>query len=97
MKFGFTLVTLYRLREENEYVPPVMDGVLSQPETVHVQVAYTSLQLLGELNEWLASHPTLLPQVLTFLIKKLQGNRDLATVAAKVSNLFYIKVTQVMK
>ncbi|KAB7503111.1 Transportin-3 [Armadillidium nasatum] len=71
------------LPEENEYVPPVMDGVLSQPETVHVQVAYTSLQLLGELNEWLASHPTLLPQVLTFLIKKLQGNRDLATVAAK--------------
>ncbi|MCL4123759.1 UNVERIFIED_CONTAM: hypothetical protein GTU68_064559 [Idotea baltica] len=71
------------LPEEKEYVPPVMEGVLSQPETVHIQVAFTSLQLMGELNEWLACHPTILPQVLTFLTKKLQGNPDLATVAAK--------------
>lgn len=71
--------------EDKECVPPVMEGILSQSDNVHVQVAYTSLQLLGELNEWLAFHPNLLPEVLTFLTKKLQGSPDLSTMAARVS------------
>ncbi|XP_071517144.1 transportin-3 [Panulirus ornatus] len=68
--------------EENEVVPPILEGVLSQPDDVHIQVAFTSVQLLAELNEWIACHPNLLPHVLQFLTKRLH-NKHLATVAAK--------------
>ncbi|KAK3863762.1 hypothetical protein Pcinc_030497 [Petrolisthes cinctipes] len=68
--------------EEDEVVPPILEGVLNQPDTVHLQVAFTSVQLLGELNEWVACHPAFLPHVLQFLTKRLH-NKNLATVAAK--------------
>ncbi|KAK7058745.1 hypothetical protein SK128_012246 [Halocaridina rubra] len=68
--------------EENEVVPPILEGVLSQPDEVHLQVAFTSVQLLAELNEWIACHPNLLPLVLQFLTKRLH-NKHLATVSAK--------------
>ncbi|KAG7176748.1 Transportin-3-like 1 [Homarus americanus] len=68
--------------EESEVVPPILEGVLSQPDDVHLQVAFTSVQLLAELNEWIACHPNLLPLVLQFLTKRLP-NKHLATVAAK--------------
>ncbi|XP_069937920.1 transportin-3-like [Cherax quadricarinatus] len=71
--------------EENEVVPPILEGLLSQPDDIHLQVAFTSVQLLAELNEWIACHPNLLPLVLQFLTKRLH-NKHLATVAAK-SNL----------
>lgn len=70
-------------REEDEVVPPILEGVLNQPDGVHLQVAFTSVQLLGELNEWVACHPAFLPHVLQFLTKRLH-NKHLATVAAKV-------------
>ncbi|KAK8723733.1 hypothetical protein OTU49_011517 [Cherax quadricarinatus] len=68
--------------EENEVVPPILEGLLSQPDDIHLQVAFTSVQLLAELNEWIACHPNLLPLVLQFLTKRLH-NKHLATVAAK--------------
>ncbi|XP_068215164.1 transportin-3 isoform X2 [Palaemon carinicauda] len=68
--------------EENEVVPPILEAVLNQPEEVHLQVAFTSVQLLAELNEWVACHPNLLPLVLQFLTKRLH-NKHLATVSAK--------------
>ncbi|XP_076063895.1 transportin 3 isoform X2 [Oratosquilla oratoria] len=68
--------------EENEVVPPILEGLLSQPDTLHPQVAFTSIQLISELNEWIACHPTLLPAVLQFLTKRLH-NKQLATIAAK--------------
>lgn len=70
-------------REENEVVPPILEAVLKQPDEVHMQVAFTSVQLLAELNEWIACHPDVLPLVLQFLTKRLH-NKHLATVAAKV-------------
>lgn len=70
-------------------VPPILEGVLSQPDDVHVQVAFTSVQLLAELNEWIACHPNLLPHVLQFLTKRLH-NKHLATVAAKVGSVSYV-------
>ncbi|XP_042872590.1 transportin-3-like isoform X2 [Penaeus japonicus] len=69
-------------REENEVVPPILEAVLKQPDEVHMQVAFTSVQLLAELNEWIACHPDVLPLVLQFLTKRLH-NKHLATVAAK--------------
>ncbi|XP_064103483.1 transportin-3-like isoform X1 [Macrobrachium nipponense] len=69
-------------REENEVVPPILEAVLNQPDEVHLQVAFTSVQLLAELNEWVACHPNLLPLVLQFLTKRLH-NKHLATVSAK--------------
>ena len=71
-------------------VPPILDGVLNQGENVHIQVAYSSLLFLGELNEWFSQHEAYLPTVLTFIIHRL-GKPDLATVAAKV--LFPINFT----
>ncbi|CAL4145327.1 unnamed protein product, partial [Meganyctiphanes norvegica] len=68
--------------EENEIVPPILEAVLNQPEGIHVQVALTSIQLLSELNEWVACHPDIIPLVLQFLTRKLT-NKHLATVAAK--------------
>lgn len=76
-------INLYLYREEDEVVPPILEGVLNQPDAVHLQVAFTSVQLLGELNEWVACHPAFLPHVLQFLTKRLH-NKHLATVAAKV-------------
>ncbi|XP_069157957.1 transportin-3 isoform X1 [Procambarus clarkii] len=69
-------------REESEVVPPILEGLLGQPDDIHLQVAFTSVQLLAELNEWIACHPSLLPLVLQFLTKRLH-NKHLATVAAK--------------
>lgn len=71
-----------KMSEENEIVPPILEAVLNQPEGIHVQVALTSIQLLCELNEWVACHPDILPLVLQFLTRKLT-NKHLATVAAK--------------
>lgn len=68
--------------EENEVVPPILEGVLNQPEDVHLQVAFTSVQLMAELNEWIACHPNFLPHVLQFLTQRLH-NKHLATVSAK--------------
>ncbi|XP_069157959.1 transportin-3 isoform X2 [Procambarus clarkii] len=68
--------------EESEVVPPILEGLLGQPDDIHLQVAFTSVQLLAELNEWIACHPSLLPLVLQFLTKRLH-NKHLATVAAK--------------
>ena len=47
-------------REENEVVPQVVQAVLSIPATAHIAVRYTTLQLLGELCEWMDSHPTVI-------------------------------------
>lgn len=74
---------LLTFREENVVVPPILQGVLNLSEDVHLQVAFTSVQLLAELNEWIACHPTFLPHVLQFLTQRLH-NKHLATVSAKV-------------
>ena len=44
-------------REENEVVPQVVQAVLSIPSTAHLAVRHTTLQLIGELCEWIESHP----------------------------------------
>jgi transportin-3 len=41
-------------RHENEVVPKVVEAILNMPETVHINMRYTSVMLLGELCEWIS-------------------------------------------
>ena len=38
-------------------MPQVVQAVLSIPTSAHIAVRYTSLQLIGELCEWIDKHP----------------------------------------
>ncbi|WAR09032.1 TNPO3-like protein [Mya arenaria] len=69
------------LPEESEVVPLVVQAVMSIPATAHIAVRYTTLQLLGELCEWIESHPSVIDPVLQYLMAGLQEPR-LASVAA---------------
>ena len=68
--------------DENKVVAEVLNAVLSIPETSHVMVRYTSIQLVGELCEWIEKHPTVLEAILQFLLTGLQTN-NLSSIAAK--------------
>lgn len=57
--------------EENN-VPQVIEAMLSLPSDAHVAVKYTSIQLIGELCEWIEKRPQLLDPVLQFLLAGLQ-------------------------
>lgn len=57
--FSFTDIRL-SFREENVIVPQVVQAILALPETAHVAVRYTSIQLIGGLCEWIEAHPNLL-------------------------------------
>lgn len=35
-------------------VPKVVEAILNMPETVHINMRYTSVMLLGELCEWIS-------------------------------------------
>lgn len=60
VNFKFKYV-LYR--DENEIVPQVLEAVLSLPSTAHVAVRYSSVQLIGELCEWIERHPQYLGEL----------------------------------
>ena len=38
-------------------MPQVVQAVLSIPTSAHIAVRYTTLQLIGELCEWIDKHP----------------------------------------
>ncbi|XP_066594283.1 transportin-3 isoform X2 [Prorops nasuta] len=69
------------LPEENEVVPKVVEAILNLPESTHIAVRYTSILLLGELCEWIDSHPQSLEPVLNFLLTCL-SQRGLGNAAA---------------
>ncbi|XP_050391682.1 transportin-3 [Patella vulgata] len=79
--FVMTAVAKNILPEEKEIVPQVLEAVLNLPETVHIAVRYTSLQLVGELCEWIERNPQYLDPVLQFLLAGLQ-QPSLASAAA---------------
>lgn len=49
--------------EENDVVPQVVQAILNLPENTHIAVRHTSILLLGELCEWINSHPQSLGNV----------------------------------
>ncbi|XP_064600886.1 LOW QUALITY PROTEIN: transportin-3-like [Liolophura sinensis] len=79
--FVMSAVAKNILPEENEIVPQVIQAILSLPENTHIAVRHTSIQLIGELCEWIEHHKQVLEPVLQFLLSGLQ-NPQLATVAA---------------
>lgn len=54
----------YDYRKENDVVPKVVEAILNLPENTHIAVRHTSILLLGELCEWINSHPQSLGKVL---------------------------------
>lgn len=67
--------------EEYEYVPKVVEAILSMPENTHPAVRKTCILLLGELCEWIERHPECLEPCLQSLIGALQ-DQNLANAAA---------------
>ncbi|XP_001602761.1 transportin-3 [Nasonia vitripennis] len=59
------------LPEENDVVPKVVEAILNLPENTHIAVRHTSILLLGELCEWINSHPQSLEPILNFLLNCL--------------------------
>ncbi|RUS92156.1 hypothetical protein EGW08_000009 [Elysia chlorotica] len=69
------------LPEESEIVPQVVHAILAMPESTHIAVRYTGIQLLGELAEWIDNHGQLLDPILQCLLSGLQ-QPTLASVSA---------------
>ncbi|XP_043274763.1 transportin-3 isoform X2 [Venturia canescens] len=69
------------LPAENEVVPKVVEAILNIPENTHIAVRHTSILLLGELCEWIESHPRSLEPVLNFLLACL-SQRGLGNAAS---------------
>ncbi|CAK1600531.1 unnamed protein product [Parnassius mnemosyne] len=69
------------LPDEEEYVPKVVEAILSMPENSHVAVRRTCILLLGELCEWVERHPSCLQPCLHTLVRALQ-HHSLAPAAA---------------
>ncbi|KAK7108377.1 transportin-3-like isoform X2 [Littorina saxatilis] len=79
--FVMTAIAKNILPEESDIVPQVVQAILALPPETHVAVRYTSIQLLGELSEWIEQHPQLLDPVLQYLLAGLQ-NPSMASMAA---------------
>lgn len=79
--FVMTAVAKSVLPEEDLVVPQVVNAILQLSPETHVAVRHTSIQLLGELCEWVEKHPNYLNPVLNFLMQGLQ-HRPLASAAA---------------
>lgn len=47
-------------------VPEVVEAILKLPPDSHLAVRHTSIQLVGELCEWIEKHPTYLSETLVF-------------------------------
>uniref|UniRef100_A0ACB8FLT2 Transportin-3 n=1 Tax=Sphaerodactylus townsendi TaxID=933632 RepID=A0ACB8FLT2_9SAUR len=70
-------------QENNPTLVEVLDGVVRLPESVHLAVRYTSIELVGEMSEVIDRNPHFLdPVAFGFLMKGL-CEKSLASVAAK--------------
>ena len=69
-----------------ENVPEVIESLLMLPESVHVAVRFTSLRLIGELNDWVDAHPEYLEKILNWLLIGLQ-NPDASVASCAAAGL----------
>uniref|UniRef100_UPI00358E79EC transportin-3-like isoform X1 n=2 Tax=Myxine glutinosa TaxID=7769 RepID=UPI00358E79EC len=65
-------------------VVEVLQAVVSLPESAHIAVQHTSIQLIGELGEFIDRNPHFLEPVLSYLTKGLRGK---ALASASASSL----------
>lgn len=75
------------LPEEYEYVPKVVEAILSMPSRAHVAVRKTCILLLGELCEWVDAHPSCLQPALQFLVQALHDQRLAPAAATALQNI----------
>lgn len=75
------------LPEENEVVPKVVEAILNLPESCHIAIRYTSINILGELCDWVECHPESLQPILQFLLYALQQKNGIATASANALQL----------
>lgn len=68
--------------EENQIVPKVIEAILKLPDNCHITIRYTSVNILGQLCDWIAQHPTTLEDILNFLLAALQKKAAVASAAA---------------
>uniref|UniRef100_A0A1A8JRE1 Transportin-3 n=1 Tax=Nothobranchius kuhntae TaxID=321403 RepID=A0A1A8JRE1_NOTKU len=68
--------------ENNPTVAEVLQQVVCLPESVHMAVRYTSIELVGEMSEVVDRNPRFLDPVLNYLMKGLR-EKPLASAAAK--------------
>ncbi|TSM20247.1 Transportin-3 [Bagarius yarrelli] len=68
--------------ENNPTLTEVLEQVVLLPQTVHMAVRYTSIELVGEMGEVMDRNPRFLDPVLDYLMKGLR-EKPLASVAAK--------------
>lgn len=68
--------------EENEIVPKVIGAILQLPENCHIMIRYTSVNILGQLCDWIAAHPATLDGILPFIVDALKKKASLASAAA---------------
>ncbi|KAM3859141.1 transportin-3 isoform 4-T4 [Diretmus argenteus] len=68
--------------ENNPTLTEVLEQIVLLPETVHMAVRYTSIELVGEMSEVVDRNPRFLDPVLNYLMKGLR-EKPLASVAAK--------------
>lgn len=69
--------------EEDVIVPQVIEAILQLPENCHIAIRLTSVNLLGQLSDWIAAHPARLDTILNFLLNALQKKAALASAAAQ--------------
>ncbi|KAM4570059.1 transportin-3 isoform 1-T1 [Odontesthes bonariensis] len=68
--------------ENNPTLSEVLQQVVLLPESVHMAVRYTSIELVGEMSEVVDRNPRFLDPVLNYLMKGLR-EKPLASAAAK--------------
>ncbi|XP_013855080.1 transportin-3 isoform X2 [Austrofundulus limnaeus] len=68
--------------ENNPTVAEVLQQVVLLPESVHMAVRYTSIELVGEMSDVVDRNPRFLDPVLNYLMKGLR-EKPLASAAAK--------------
>lgn len=85
--FAMAAVAKNIVPEENDTVPEVVEAILKLPAESHTAVRHTSIQLLGELCEWIDKHPQYLDPVLTFLLQALQTPSLASVAAASLQNV----------
>ncbi|XP_035433537.2 transportin-3 [Spodoptera frugiperda] len=75
------------LPEEYEYVPKVVEAILSMPEGTHLAVRKTCILLLGELCEWIERHSECLEPCLQFLTRALHDKQLAYSAATALQNI----------
>ncbi|RVE50748.1 hypothetical protein evm_004658 [Chilo suppressalis] len=75
------------LPEEYEYVPKVVEAILSMPENSHPAVRKTCILLLGELCEWIEQHTEALEPSLGCLITALNDEQLAYAAALSLQNI----------